>query len=308
MVLYHWMNYFVSVEANLYRYFRFLTPSFILISGVLVSSVQIRRYGARNRELHKRLFARGLRLLVLFTVLNVLAGVFLARNYRGADLGWAALVRGAFSIYVTGNGKAVFEVLVPIGYFLLLAPALLLTHSAVRGLLHVLTVSTLVATGFAEASGSPSVNLELIAMAMIGLSVGTTSVIRDGTAGKVPLAVLLVAYIGYLGAVSAWDVVFPVRVVGVCLTVLLVYGVALRLGSSGLVQKNVELMGRYSLVAYVTQIVLLQLLRRAIAGLEVNVVLILLLAGIGTWVVVERLDNARRRIPAADYLYRITLS
>ena len=41
MVLYHWMNYFVSVEANLYRYFRFLTPSFILISGVLVSSVQI---------------------------------------------------------------------------------------------------------------------------------------------------------------------------------------------------------------------------------------------------------------------------
>src|SRR5207302_5956026 len=31
MVLYHWLNYFVSTEGDFYRYLRFLTPSFIFI-------------------------------------------------------------------------------------------------------------------------------------------------------------------------------------------------------------------------------------------------------------------------------------
>src|SRR4029077_598346 len=36
MVLYHWLNYFVTADGTIYKYLRFLTPSFIFITGFLI--------------------------------------------------------------------------------------------------------------------------------------------------------------------------------------------------------------------------------------------------------------------------------
>src|ERR1700740_404806 len=44
MVLYHWINYFVGVEWGYYRYLRFLSPSFIFISGFMISNVYLSKY------------------------------------------------------------------------------------------------------------------------------------------------------------------------------------------------------------------------------------------------------------------------
>src|SRR6184192_3526731 len=41
MVLYHWLNYFVASEGDFYRYLRFVTPSFIFITGFLISNVYL---------------------------------------------------------------------------------------------------------------------------------------------------------------------------------------------------------------------------------------------------------------------------
>src|SRR6185295_1822787 len=41
MVLYHWLNYFVSADGFGYRYLRFITPSFIVITGFLVSHIYL---------------------------------------------------------------------------------------------------------------------------------------------------------------------------------------------------------------------------------------------------------------------------
>src|SRR4051812_8978697 len=41
MVLYHWMNYFIRADGDVYKYLRFLTPSFIFITGFLVSQVYL---------------------------------------------------------------------------------------------------------------------------------------------------------------------------------------------------------------------------------------------------------------------------
>ncbi|HEY1462593.1 MAG TPA: hypothetical protein VGF44_04170, partial [Terriglobales bacterium] len=35
MVVYHWFNYFVGPQAGVYKYIRFLTPSFIFITGFI---------------------------------------------------------------------------------------------------------------------------------------------------------------------------------------------------------------------------------------------------------------------------------
>src|SRR5438552_7470516 len=70
MVLYHWLNYFVGHRHDFYRYLRFLTPSFIFITGFLISNVSLPRYGADPR-FAKRLALRGLKILGLFTLLNI---------------------------------------------------------------------------------------------------------------------------------------------------------------------------------------------------------------------------------------------
>src|SRR4051812_33192295 len=71
MVLYHWVNYFVGLQWSGYRYLRFLTPSFILITGYLVGHVYLRRYVADDVRLWRRLLGRGAKLLLLFVLLNV---------------------------------------------------------------------------------------------------------------------------------------------------------------------------------------------------------------------------------------------
>src|ERR1700758_4327571 len=57
MVLYHWINYFYGVQDN--RYLRFLTPSFIFITGFLISNVYLSKYGVSDPKLPRRLIQRG---------------------------------------------------------------------------------------------------------------------------------------------------------------------------------------------------------------------------------------------------------
>src|SRR5262249_20409824 len=73
MVLYHWLNYFVGLQWGGYRYLRFLTPSFIFITGFIVSYVYLSKYRYDDPLLRLRLWLRGLKLLGVFVVLNILA-------------------------------------------------------------------------------------------------------------------------------------------------------------------------------------------------------------------------------------------
>src|SRR4249920_949495 len=66
MVLYHWLNYFVSADGSWYRYLRFLTPSFIFITGFFVSHIYLAKYDPADTRLPKRLLERGLKLIAIF--------------------------------------------------------------------------------------------------------------------------------------------------------------------------------------------------------------------------------------------------
>src|SRR6267154_2261480 len=61
MVLYHWINYFYGPHDN--RYLRFLTPSFICITGFLISNIYLSKYDISDPRLPKRLFQRGAKIL-----------------------------------------------------------------------------------------------------------------------------------------------------------------------------------------------------------------------------------------------------
>src|ERR1700733_9750228 len=83
MVLYHWLNYFYGPSGNIYTYLRFLTPSFIFITGFLISHVHSSKYGIDNPRLPKRLLVRGVKILGLFILLNLMiSAIFPASSVR----------------------------------------------------------------------------------------------------------------------------------------------------------------------------------------------------------------------------------
>ena len=70
MVLYHWINYFIGPQWRYYDYLRFLTPSFIFITGFMISNVYLSKYDPADARLSKRLFMRGLKLIAIFVCSN----------------------------------------------------------------------------------------------------------------------------------------------------------------------------------------------------------------------------------------------
>ncbi len=124
MVLYHWIDYFIGSTLELFRYLRFLTPSFICISGFLISSVYLAKYDIRDNRIPKRLAERGLKILGIFVALNLLIG-FLFRDSSNGRMAFAS-IPSLENIFIAGNtavpgvGKAAaFIVLVPISDLLL---------------------------------------------------------------------------------------------------------------------------------------------------------------------------------------------
>src|SRR5260370_33099469 len=107
MVLYHWINYFIGPQWPYYFYLRFLTPSFIFITGFMISHVYLAKYDSADRRLPNRLFVRGLQLMALFLVLNVARAFIVPLFQPGALLGTPVAVTKSFTVFVSALLSAV---------------------------------------------------------------------------------------------------------------------------------------------------------------------------------------------------------
>jgi peptidoglycan/LPS O-acetylase OafA/YrhL len=302
MVLYHWLNYFTGAGAEVYKYLRFLTPSFILITGFLVSRVYLHRFPWDSAQLRHRLIIRGLKLLVLFVALNAAIGL-LVRTDPAVQADWRTR---AVSVFFRGDKAAAFNILVSIAYFLLLAPLVLLLAKRARVPLALFAGLALVATMLLELTGWANGHLEMLSIALLGMAAGAGHLARVEALARAPW-VLLAGYGVYLVGINAWNVVFPLQVVGVCLSVLLIYATALAWTGTDRLRRLIVTLGQYSLFAYVAQIAALQILRRGLRTIEPTTAALLgtLVAGmVVTIAIVELVAALRGRSATADRMYR----
>ena len=86
MVVYHSFNYSTDYTLG-FKYLPFLPPSFILITGFLIARLYFTPEAARDSRVYERLFFRGCRLLVLFTLLNLLTELVGRRKAVGSSQG-----------------------------------------------------------------------------------------------------------------------------------------------------------------------------------------------------------------------------
>jgi peptidoglycan/LPS O-acetylase OafA/YrhL len=312
MVLYHWINYFIGNEWGYYKYLRFLTPSFIFITGFMISNVYLSKYAVFDSRLPKRLFTRGLKLMAIFLVLN------LSRILVGPLLGTVVFTRGVlglhniFTVFVSGNlpitGEKLvsFSILVPISYLLMFSGALMLPFRLYRYTFHLVCLALLVYVVILGVTGSGSYNLEFVAIGLMGVVTGFTPIETIHKFVRHPYALTL-AYLCYVIAITIWVVPFLFLVVGVFLSVAAIYLIGASGSESSATRSEIILLGKYSLFGYISQIAILQILSVAfrhvnlgLAGLAISFFAAFAL----TIASVEVLDRARARAASVDGLYK----
>ncbi len=306
MVLYHWLNYFTGLHGVIYRYLRFLPPSFIFISGFLISNAYLSKYDIADSKLPRRLTARGLKILGVFALLNVaISLLFTHFKYWEPSNLLAIIVTG--KVLIAGVGKAAaFYILVPIGYLLLLSASLVLMCRFYRYSFHLVCALCFIAIFVLHFFGLESPNLELLTVGLLGLILGYSRIEKINAFVRHPYA-LIAAYLAYTLFITWREPNYPLQVVGVCLTLMLLYLVGLSSNGPGIVRNQVILLGKYSLYGYIGQVAILQVMRRLLMHVNLGAALLTLsfIAALALTVIsVDLVDGARLRSPAADRLYK----
>lgn len=316
MVLYHWLAYFVNPDGDFFRYLRFVTPSFIFLTGFMVSHLYLGKQTATPEQLSERLAKRGLKLLALFVLLNVVRQFLIpdARDEVMASGMWSATdIAASFitgNVAVTGTRATAFNILVPIAYLLVLSAVLVSLRRRFGRIFHVTAIMMLIALVVLRLFGQKYTMLDHVLIGVLGAVAGFVPLARiEWLAGRV--FVLILIYFTYLILVWQFGQPYLLYVAGVFVCLMLILSVGLRLGYSNLASSVVGLLGRYSLFGYIVQIAILQVLYRMFisGGIdEGDRVSSFVMSFVLTVLAVHLLDKLRSRSVLVDKAYRFVFA
>lgn len=309
MVVYHVMNAATSAPDEAYRYLRFVSGSFIFVTGMIVARYASLAFAADARAAARKLIERGFKLVLLFTVLNLAIHASGFGNADKRQLGVGGFVEHAVAIYAgTGSGVASFAVLLPIGYLLIAAPLFLRVAGPTRRFATVVVSGATLAGAAVIGDAYGSLVLEFMLVGIAGLCLGSMTWARvqrtDADFALAP-AVLLIAWF----ATAHVGFNLALHILGVALVIASMHRCARRVRHGGAAWRALVLLGRYSLAAYIVQIVLIQLGARALGTprwpLADPAPLVFIMVTTASLVLgCIALESARRSFPWLDRAYR----
>jgi hypothetical protein len=310
MVVYHSFNYSTDYTLG-FKYLPFLPPSFVLITGFLISRLYFTPEAARDQRVYGRLFLRGCRLLLLFTLLNVLTQVVGRRKAVATPQGVSYLLDYWYEIYGIGGGQyAAFSVLLPIAYLLLLAPLLILLYRAHPLLVPLIAISVAIFCTTPGQGDDYSVNLALLSAGLIGVIFGR---VPDNALSLLRRHWYLpvIVYGGYIVfTYLVWQSRFD-QLLNALLALAAIFSLCAAIGAGTLFGRELLIVGRYSLLAYIFQIAFLQIVTRLFGRLEpftVPFYLQMMLVGLLMILMAEGLQWARGRAAWIDAPYRFVFA
>lgn len=310
MVVYHAMNVVTTAGEEAYGYVRFVSGSFIFVTGLLLARHASAGFDRDPSGTTVKLMQRGFKLVVLFTVLNLAIQASGFGNAAKAGRGVAVFLAQADAVYLRGDGTmASFVILLPIGYLLMCAPLFLrLAGPARPAATLALLAATLLAGGLAR-GGLGSAVAEFMLVGVAGLCAGALVRQRPHSGNERVWA--LAAAVGFVA--SVWltaQLYFNVALYALCVALVIhfLYLCARRLDTHGALGRWLVLLGRFSLFGYIAQIVLIQLAARALgrpqwplgwrAALFAVLIVVVLVAAC------VLLLHARRRFAGVERAYR----
>jgi peptidoglycan/LPS O-acetylase OafA/YrhL len=307
MIAYHGLNYTNQYYLS-FRYLSFLPPSFILITGFLVTQVYMGRFRSGDSTVVRRLIIRGVKLILLFTALNV-AAQFVRSPVYGRTVGITHFFELWPEIYFLGSGRAAaFEILLPIAYLLLFAPIILtLTRRHARFLPAFAGVLLLTCVA-SDCLGSSNANLKMFSAGVLGMLAGGQFPAPETAARYLPLWVL--AFAAYVPVGMTRGSLFVVQLFGAIAGLLSLLAMSWKLDDSGWWQRRVIRLGQYSLLAYIVQIAVLQALSRFVGRpdpLSAAAIVLFGLTLVITMLTVEFTFWLRSHFNLVDRTYKIVL-
>jgi hypothetical protein len=207
--------------------------------------------------------------------------------------------------FFMGTAPVAFSVLIPIAYLLIMAGLLLPVFRRYPFVFHMACAFFVVCVLLLNFVGISNGYLEIFSIGTLGISVGHFSIERVNQCVKRP-ATMVLAYLLYLGAITVWNVIYPLQIVGVGLSVSLIYLLGMAYSESTYAGRVVVLLGQYSLFGYIAQILILQLLRRGLhpLGSSAGVIAFAFIGClIGTILSVVALDRIRPKVQPIDQVY-----
>ncbi len=310
MALYHGMNYFSSVPAEYYGYLRFVNGSFVFISGYVVAAFYAEQARSDRFAAFRRLASRGLKLLCIFTALNLAVSAVGVTNYRAVTFGLSDYLDSAADIYGSGQAHQIaFRILVPISYVLMVSGLYLVSKRSQAILVALTLAAALLWTIF-----TPLVpNVFFVLTGLVGLSFGLLLLKNDLLRHRLRHWPLIV--VGFVALASAMNWLSGNVLaygVGVGLLLKLVHDGAALLRPDGRVYRWLVLLGKYSLVSYIGQIGFLFVLHRALRGHDFAPMLELALAFFATCafllVACASIERLRRRFRLVEGTYRLVFA
>jgi uncharacterized membrane protein len=310
MVVHHTLEYFVGPDFWLIRYVDFVTGGFVFAAGFLPAALFQSNPVIDRQKTCGRLFKRGLKLLLFFIFLNIILGLVLDKSPSGKQFGVTQFLGNLRPILLAGDKSlAAFAILVPIAYTLM-ALAILLQA---RHLRFVVITTALGFVTFCTLSSSWSFNLYYLSMGLAGSAAGI-SVDARLMGPCLPRSAMVLLWLG------AAAYMISISFLQHDNAVLYAAGIFCVLGCVYTSIKAFEserswfgfgvVLGQYSLVGYLSQILFLQILRRShVSVLHWSLGLIpflLTCAFVGG--LCFGLDFLRKENRRIDFLYRLVFA
>jgi peptidoglycan/LPS O-acetylase OafA/YrhL len=307
MVVYHTLNYYCISGYDVIKYVRFVTGSFIFISGYIVSEHYLKKYETDKVNVSKRLIIRGLKILLLFTVLNVSINMLGIQSHK-AQFSIEQYLNNLRGIYIEGNfSYTVFQMLVPISYFLLLAPIILIFHNWKKTIGAIMLIALLSCLIF----NLNIFNLSGIIIGLAGFAIGLLSNKSKSIAIKGRIIILALLAIS-ISVMEYFDKNILYYTFGIILVLKLVYDFSATTTLTNMTNRMIILLGRYSLLCYLLQIFFLQAMHKLFItqryGLGYELFIISIITSFYLIIISKMLDFSRSRLPIIDKVYKIFFS
>lgn len=182
----------------------------------------------------------------------------------------------------------------------------MLPYRLYRYTFHIVCVVLLSCIVILGVMGLGSYDLEFITIGMLGVLAGFVPIEMINTFVRHPY-MLVLAYVCYAIAITTWDVPFPLLVVGTSLSLTVIYLIGASGSESGRIRSEIILLGKYSLLGYISQVAILQILSAGFHRVNLGfagLVLSFFAAFVLTIASVEVVDRARARTANVDRLYK----
>jgi hypothetical protein len=264
MVVYHVMSITSTAGTGAFQYIRFISGSFIFVSGFIVSRFFAVPFGRDPYATSRKLLVRGLKVLLIFTVLNVLIHATGFGNLGKQRIGLEGLWSNAVTVYLTGDARmASFAILLPIAYLLIIAPAFLAIVQVARPRFVYGVLALALVVGAIPGLADRSMTVEFMLVGLCGMCAGSLPAVsalqeRDSMSAMTITIGLLVS----LWLTGRYGDNLALYCIGIAFILKFLHDGAKLIAAGRAAGPPAVLIGRYSLACYIGQIAAIQVLFR----------------------------------------------